>query len=114
VQLYRVFCNNRPGAIVVKTLVRITDRNARRGTIDSPSNPARHRIWLFSGKANSIVPQNVMNDLAAYYANYVEQSGINYKADIECAACATDRFLLLRYFATRTSTTAATMRLASC
>ena len=77
------FCNNRPGAIDVKTLVRITDRNARRGTIDPPSNLARHRIWLFSGKADSIVPQTVVNDLAAYYANYVEQSGINYKADID-------------------------------
>lgn len=63
--------------------MRITDRNARRGTIDPPSNLARHRIWLFSGKADSIVPQTVMNDLAAYYANYVEQSGINYKADID-------------------------------
>ncbi len=77
------FCNNRPGAIDVKTLVRITDRNASRGTIDPPSNLARHRIWLFSGKADSIVPQTVMNDLAAYYANYVEQSAINYKADID-------------------------------
>jgi len=110
------FCNNRPGAIGVETLVRITDRNARRGPIDPPSNLARHRIWLFSGKADSIVPQTVMNDLAAYYANYVEQSGINYKADIDAQhaqptdfygnSCAT--------LATRTSTTAATMRLASC
>jgi predicted peptidase len=74
------FCNNRPGAIGVNTLVRITERNARRGTIDALSNLARHRIWLFSGKADSIVPQTVMNDLAAYYANYVERSGINYKA----------------------------------
>jgi hypothetical protein len=76
-------CNNRPGATGVQTLVRITDRNARRGAIDPPLNLARHRIWLFSGKADSIVPQTIMNDLASYYTSYVDRSDISYKTDID-------------------------------
>jgi hypothetical protein len=46
--------------------------------IESPT-----RIWLFSGRADSIVPQRVMDDLAAYYAGYVDRSAINYKNDID-------------------------------
>src|SRR5207248_2974553 len=76
-------CDNRPGATGIATLLRVTDRNARRGSIDPPSNLARHRIWLFSGKADSIVPQVVMDDLAAYYASYVDKSAIHYQKDID-------------------------------
>jgi hypothetical protein len=78
-----LLCNNQPGATDIPTLLRITDRNAKRGSIDPTSNLARQRIWLFSGRADSIVPQRVMDDLAAYYANYMDKSAINYKNDID-------------------------------
>ena len=77
-----LLCNNRPGSIDVQTLMRTTDRNAKQGSIDPTSYLARQHIWLFSGKADSIVPQQVMDDLAAYYAGYVDKSAIYYKKDI--------------------------------
>jgi hypothetical protein len=78
-----LLCNSRPGSIDVPRLIRITDRNARQGSIDPTLNLARQRMWLFSGRADSIVPQRVMDDLAAYYAGYVDRSAINYKNDID-------------------------------
>src|SRR5204863_2040991 len=51
--------------------------------IDPTENLAQQRIWLFSGKADSIVPQRVMDALAAYYAHYVERSRISYKRDLD-------------------------------
>ena len=78
-----LLCNTRPGATDIPTLLRITDRNAKRDDIDPTSNLARHRIWLFSGRADSIVPQRVMDSLAAYYATYIDKSAIKYKNDID-------------------------------
>jgi hypothetical protein len=38
-----------------------------RGTIDDPANLARHRVWLFSGTADSVVPPAIMATLATTY-----------------------------------------------
>jgi poly(3-hydroxybutyrate) depolymerase len=66
----------------IAQLVAVTDRNAARGAIDDTANLARHRIWLFSGTSDTIVPQHVMDDLVAYYRHYVGAANIAYKNDI--------------------------------
>ena len=78
-----LFCGFYPESIDVAALIRTTDENARRGRIDPTSNLAQQRIWLFSGKSDSIVPQRVMDALDAYFAHYVEKSRISYNRDID-------------------------------
>jgi hypothetical protein len=86
-------CRVAPGATKVNELVGITDQNARDGTIDPSSNLARHRVWMLSGNADSIVPQAVMNDLHAYYGHYVNRANIHYKTDLPAQhAMPTDSF----------------------
>ena len=63
-----IFCGFYPESIDVAALIRTTDENARRGRVDPTSNLAQQRIWLFSGKSDSIVPQRVMDALDAYFA----------------------------------------------
>lgn len=63
-------------------LIRITDRNARDGLIDATSNLRNGRYWLFSGRADTAVPQRVMNDLQTYLLHYVDAANISYKNDI--------------------------------
>src|SRR3954469_8032723 len=47
-----------PGATTdVPTLIQITDQNAATGLIDPTANLSNHRIWLFSGRIDSVVPQ---------------------------------------------------------
>jgi len=71
------FCGVMPGSIDVPALIRITDQNARQGRIDPTSNLAHQRIWLFSGRADSIVPQRIMDALLAYYANYIDPRNLS-------------------------------------
>ncbi len=66
----------------VAQLIAITDRDAGRGLIDATSNLARHRIWLFSGSNDTVVPQRVMDDLSTYYRHYIDAGNISYKNDI--------------------------------
>ena len=66
----------------VPQLIRITDDNARAGAIDPTANLANHKIWMFSGTADSVVRQPVMNDLLTYYQHYVSQANISYKKEI--------------------------------
>jgi hypothetical protein len=40
----------------IAELITLTGRNAARGVIDDDANQARHRIWLFSGTSDTIVP----------------------------------------------------------
>ena len=80
-----------PGATTdVPTLIRITDQNAARGLIDPTANLSNHRIWLFSGRIDSVVPQRVMNDLSTYYRNYVPASNVSDKSDLDAENCDAD------------------------
>ena len=78
-----LFCGFYPESIDVAALIRTTDESARRGRIDPTSNLAQQRIWLFSGKSDSIVPPRVMDALDAYFAHYVEKSRISYNRDVD-------------------------------
>jgi hypothetical protein len=63
----------------VPDLIRITDQNAAQGLIDATSNLRNGRFWLFSGTADTAVPQRIMNELKTYLLNYVDSGTIFYK-----------------------------------
>jgi poly(3-hydroxybutyrate) depolymerase len=71
-------CKVGAGAIDVDRLIEFTDRSARDGAIDPVAGMARQKIWMFSGKADSVVPQPVMDDLQRYYRHYAGNSAIRY------------------------------------
>jgi hypothetical protein len=71
-----------PSSPDVGQLIAITDRNAAHGAIDATANLAQHRIYLFSGTRDTIVPQRLMDDLLVYYRHYLGAANIAYKNDI--------------------------------
>ena len=75
-------CEVAPGATKIDELIRITDTNATRRLIDPTANLAHQKIWMFSGTADTVVPQPVMNDLYGYFSHYIPTNRIRYKKDI--------------------------------
>lgn len=47
---------------------------AAAGQIDSPSNLAKHRVWMFSGSNDGVVRRPVMRSLEAFYRHFVPAS----------------------------------------
>lgn len=66
----------------VPALIRITDRNAQQGLVDATSNMRKGRFWLFSGRADTAVPQRIMDDLQTYLLHYADSANISYKNDL--------------------------------
>jgi poly(3-hydroxybutyrate) depolymerase len=86
-------CRVRPGGTRVRELISITDWFAAAQAIDPTSAMATHRIWMFSGSADSVVPQPVMNDLLAFYRHYIDADRIVYKRNLNAEhAMPTDSF----------------------
>ena len=77
-----VACAFAPTTRDLPQLIAITDEYARSGAIDATTNLRAHRIWMFSGKFDSTVRQEVMDDLHAYYRHYVDAHNIKYKNDL--------------------------------
>jgi len=75
-------CRVRPGGTGVPALIALTDWFAASRTIDPPSTLGGHRIWMFSGSLDTVVPQAVSNDLLSYYRHYVDASRIAYKRNL--------------------------------
>ena len=71
-----------PSTTNVQELIRITDQNAAQGLIDPTSNLRNGRFWLFSGTADTAVPQRIMDDLKTYLLRYVDNDNIFYKNDL--------------------------------
>jgi hypothetical protein len=69
-------CMAANGSTNVSTLIGITEQNARNQAIDPTSGLASHTIWMFSGTADSVVKQSVMNDLRTYYSHYISNTKI--------------------------------------
>src|SRR5262249_27442456 len=63
----------------IPRLIEITDRNAESGAIDDTANLRAHRVWMFSGKFDSTVRQEVVDDLRTYYLHYVDAANIAHK-----------------------------------
>jgi poly(3-hydroxybutyrate) depolymerase len=86
-------CMVTPGGTRVEELIGITDRNAGERLIDPAAGLARQRYWLFSGSADSVVPQAVMNDLHVYLRHYVDARRIHYENQVRAQhAMPTDSF----------------------
>jgi poly(3-hydroxybutyrate) depolymerase len=86
-------CHVSPGGTGVADLITITSQNAANGTIDPTARLASHRIWLFSGSADTLVPQAVMADLERYYRHYIPAAQISFKKDLQAQhAMPTDFF----------------------
>jgi len=91
--IFPAFCSPVNGGTDLPTLVNITDKNAHAGSIDDTASLANQKIYLFSGKVDSKVPQPVMNDLQKYYRHYIGKSNIFYKNDLRAEhAMPTDFF----------------------
>lgn len=75
-------CRVQAGGTRIAELIAVTDQFAAGGAIDPPAGMARHKIWLLSGRADTVVPQPVMDDLKTYYRHYIDDANIFYKRDL--------------------------------
>ncbi|WP_229417373.1 PHA-depolymerase-like protein [Massilia sp. Root418] len=75
-------CRVQPGGTGVAGLAALTAQYAAERSIDPVANLAAQRIWMFSGTADSVVPQAVMNDLYSYYRRYMDSGNIRYRKDV--------------------------------
>lgn len=55
-----------------------TRRLAQAARIDDPTHLARHKVWLFSGGKDPLVPAQVMDSLQAYYQAFMPAENITY------------------------------------
>ncbi len=77
----------------VAELVALTRKRAETGQIDPVSKLAPHRVWMFSGTLDKLVPSASMADLAKYYAAFIPAAQIEYKGDLAAGhAMPTDSF----------------------
>ena len=63
-------CMTDPDTISLDALILTSENLATAGLIDSLSNLANNNVFLFSGTADSVVDQGVMQKLAAIYENF--------------------------------------------
>jgi poly(3-hydroxybutyrate) depolymerase len=66
----------------VAALAALTRKRAEAGQIDPVSGLATHRVWMFSGTLDKLVPSASMADLAKYYAAFIPASQIEFKSDL--------------------------------
>jgi poly(3-hydroxybutyrate) depolymerase len=72
-------CMTTPSLIDVDNLVQITKNTAATGTADPISNLRNARVWLFSGKFDTVVDPGVVKKVETYYGHFVDEPG-NVKA----------------------------------
>src|SRR5262245_20765709 len=86
-------CQPNQAGQAVPNLIQRTSQNEKNNAIDPTSNLSADRVWLFSGSADSVVPQPIMNALETYYKNYLPASNIRYVKNIAAEhAMPTDSF----------------------
>lgn len=62
--------------IDISKLVQYTKDQSNKGTIDLYTNLYYHKVYLFSGKVDSVVSPKVMTSLNDYYASFLPSSNI--------------------------------------
>ena len=72
------------GAPDTQTLVALTKTDAGLGYIDDPENMRNDRVYLFSGKDDTVVEPSVVHALQSYYMAFVNSG--NIAADYNVAA----------------------------
>jgi hypothetical protein len=81
----------------VPDLIRIIDQNAAQGLMDVKSSLRNGCFWLFSGTADTAVPQRIMDDLKTYLLRYVDSRNICAPSQLTFSAirvmCENDPFI---------------------
>ncbi len=75
-------CQVVKGGTDVQHLIGITRKNAQEGKIDAVSHLSGHRIYMFSGAKDTVMPQPVMDDLETYYKSFLSSANIQYQKGI--------------------------------
>lgn len=63
-------------------LVALTCQRAEAGQVDPVARRATHRVWLFSGTLDALVPPATVADLAQYYAAFIPAAQVQLKNDL--------------------------------
>jgi predicted phage tail protein len=73
------------GVPMVERLVSQTRQDATQKKIDDPSNLADDRVYLFSGKSDTVVHPEVMQSLQDYYLSFIKATNLvgDYNFDAE-------------------------------
>ncbi|GAB2859816.1 PHB depolymerase family esterase [Pseudoduganella ginsengisoli] len=84
-------CHIKRGGTNPPALAAIAAEYEQQGAIAPLANLARHRIWLFSGTGDTVVPTPIVDDLRAWYSRYTPF--IAYRNDIHAQhAMPTDNY----------------------
>lgn len=77
----------------VASLANFTRQLEQTGAIDATANLSRSRVWLFSGRQDTLVKPIVMDTLRRYYLQYVPASNITYVDNVDAGhTFPTERF----------------------
>lgn len=71
-------CLTKPTLINVQELVDATDYARSLASIDDPSNMEHDRVWIFTGRLDTVVDQGVVNKTHEYYRRYVPNDSDHY------------------------------------
>jgi len=69
-------CMAAPILLDVNKLITTTENLAKQNKIDNPSNLKNNKVFLFSGKKDSVVHPQVMQKCRDYYLHYVDSANI--------------------------------------
>lgn len=75
------------GGPPVSTLVGLTNSDYALGLIDDPSNLEDDRVYIFSGKDDTVVDQSVVKSLQSYYSTFLKASNIISDYNIQAEHC---------------------------
>jgi len=66
----------------VASLAEITRKRAQAGQVDPVARLSTHRVWLFSGSADKLVPTATVADLERYYKAFIPAAQVQFKQDL--------------------------------
>ena len=70
-----------------QTLIAFTHTQASLGLIDSPQNMSGDRVYLFSGKDDTVVSPSVMHSLQSYYLAFVDANNLVADYNVPAEHC---------------------------
>jgi len=76
-------CMADPELLSVNELIAATNLFFKMGLIDNPTNLNASRVWAFSGTADTVVVQGVMDKTIQYYQHFVTNSNIAYTSNVD-------------------------------
>jgi len=76
-------CMAAPILLDVNKLITTTDNLAKQNKIDDPSNLKKSKVYLFSGKKDTVVNPQVMQKCRDYYLHYVDSANIKTEFSLD-------------------------------